>query len=193
LLYYFWKAFFYLVLILFCGLKVRQAHRLPGHGPVIVVSNHVSYWDPIVVGVALGRKVHFMAKAELFTVPVVGGVVRQMEAFPVNRGLNDRAAIKTALKYLKAGRVVGIFPEGTRSKDGRLQEFQAGAASLALRTDAAILPVAVLKTKNPFAGWWFNPVEVRVGMALHPTEMGLEAQDINNLVRLKVKELLEAS
>ncbi|MDQ0285683.1 1-acyl-sn-glycerol-3-phosphate acyltransferase [Desulfofundulus luciae] len=141
--------------------EVVGTHHLPRSGGVLVVSNHVSYWDPVVVGCALDRQVHFIAKAELFRIPLLGPVIRALGAFPVRRGGGDRQAIRRALELLKQGRVVGIFPEGTRSKSGELLEPHLGAAMLALRAKVPVLPVAVLNTRGVF-----GKVRVHIGKPL---------------------------
>lgn len=98
----------------FCRWKVEGAEYLPEQGPVVVAANHFSYWDPIVLACALDRKVHFMAKSNLFTYPVLGFLIKNLGAFPVNRQKKaDRASLKKALQILDEGNVVGIFPEGT--------------------------------------------------------------------------------
>ena len=96
-------------------LHVEGRENVPEKGAIIVAPNHKSYWDPPMIGVAFKtRIVHFMAKEELFKNPVFGWVIRQLGTFPVRRGVTDRAAIRQAVKVLKDGYPLGIFPEGTR-------------------------------------------------------------------------------
>ncbi|AEG15408.1 1-acyl-sn-glycerol-3-phosphate acyltransferase [Desulfofundulus kuznetsovii DSM 6115] len=159
--YRFARALCRVILALIRRWKVVGAHHLPPSGGVLVVSNHVSYWDPVVVGCALDRQVHFIAKAELFGIPLLGPVIRALGAFPVRRGGGDRQAIRRALELLKQGRVVGIFPEGTRSKSGELLEPHLGAAMLALRAKVPVLPVAVINTRGIF-----GKVRVHIGKPL---------------------------
>ena len=134
------------VLGLFFGFRVDGREHEPAAGPVVVVSNHLSDLDPLVVGAALRRRVAFMAKHELFEVPGVRWWVTKCGAFPVRRGTADRQALRTALGILQAGGVLVMFPEGTRGRDRTLREPEPGAALLARRTGAALLPVAVLGT-----------------------------------------------
>ncbi len=137
-----------LVLLLLRRWKVTGSTKLPAGQGMVVVANHVSYWDPVVVGCALDRKIFFMAKAELFKIPVLGFIITKLGAFPVQRQGADRSSIMKALELLKAGRLVGIFPEGTRSKSGKLLDPHLGAAMLALKGGVPLLPVAVSGTRG---------------------------------------------
>lgn len=130
--------------------EVRGVDNLPAIGGMVLVANHVSYWDPVVVICAFQRKVHFMAKSELFRIPIVGYAVKVSGAFPVRRDRSDRSAIRTALRLLGEGKVVGVFPEGTRSRTGELLKPHAGAAMLALKAGVPMLPVAVSGTRGVF-------------------------------------------
>jgi len=143
-------------------MKVYGGANVPRQGGLLVVSNHVSYWDPVVVGSAIKRKVHFMAKSGLFTIPVFGRIITWCEAFPVSREGTDQKAVRTALQYLKQGEVVGIFPEGTRSHTSKLLDPHLGAAMLAVHGKAAVLPVAVIGTKG-----FLGKVKVVIGKPLN--------------------------
>lgn len=140
------KLLLRLILLLGFGFRVDGRGHEPPAGPVIVVSNHLSDLDPLVVGTALRRRVTFMAKHELFQVPGVRWWIRACGAFPVRRGVPDRQALRTALGILQRGGVLVMFPEGTRGRDRTLRPPEPGAALLARRTGAALLPVAVLGT-----------------------------------------------
>jgi 1-acyl-sn-glycerol-3-phosphate acyltransferase len=104
--------------------------------------------DPPLLGAVMPRKVIFMAKSELFPMLVLGLIVRAYEAFPIRRGEKDIAALRRAMKLLEAGKALGVFPEGTRSSDGTLQRGRLGAAMLARRTNALILPIAISGTHS---------------------------------------------
>lgn len=138
--------------------EVRGAENLPAAGGIVLVANHVSYWDPVVVGCAFNRQVHFMAKSELFKIPLLGPVIRALGAFPVRRDKSDRNAIRTAVRLLEEGKVVGVFPEGTRSRTGELMKPHLGAAMLASKAGVPMLPVAVSGTRGIL-----GKVKVRVG------------------------------
>lgn len=120
--------------------------NIPKTGGVILAPNHISYADPPVVGFGVHRQVHFMAKEELFKAPVSGAWIRSVGSFPVRRGAADRRALKCAIDMLNEGGAVCLFPEGTRSIDGKLQEPELGIGMIALKTRAPVVPVAIMGT-----------------------------------------------
>jgi len=151
--------------------RVEGLEHAPRSGPYILVSNHCSNLDPPVLGWAVGhqtgRLIHFMAKDEIRGWPVVGWLARQSGVFFIRRGEADRGAQRIALELLKAGRALGLFPEGTRSRDGQLRSGRAGAALLAMRAGVPLLPVGIAGTHRIFAGGRRIPrrsrVTIRIG------------------------------
>lgn len=138
--------------------KVYGRDKLPQSGGVIIVSNHASFWDPIIIGCTFQRKVSYMGKEELFKInPVFTWLIKQLQTFPIKRGQMDLSAVRFALDHLKSGNMIGLFPEGTRSKSGDLQEARNGAAMLAVKAGVPILPVGIIGSK----GW--GKVVVNVG------------------------------
>lgn len=138
-----------LVIRPFMDLTIEGLENVPASGPLLFVANHVHNADPILLEMAITRPVHFMAKQELFRNPVLAWLLRRAGAFPVDRGRPDRAAIRRAEALLAQGIAVGMFPEGTRSKSGRLQPAFPGAGLIAVRSGALILPAAIVGTENP--------------------------------------------
>jgi 1-acyl-sn-glycerol-3-phosphate acyltransferase len=131
-------------------IEVHGTEHVPKEGAVLLCSNHISNLDPPVVGMMFPRPVAFMAKEELFTAPIIKYLVPHLKAFPVKRGMSDRDALRKALAILKEGEVLGLFPEGTRSKDGTLGEGLAGAGFFALRSKAVVIPCAIIGPYKPF-------------------------------------------
>jgi len=150
MVYYLGRAICIIILFFLRRWKVYGRENVPAEGGLIVVSNHVSYWDPVAVGCALTRRVFFMAKAELFSVPLLGRFIAGCGAFPVYRTGSDASAIKKALLLLRRKQVVGIFPEGARSHVNELLPPHVGVAMLALHSRVPVLPVAVLGTRGVF-------------------------------------------
>lgn len=137
-----------LVLWLLGPLRVRGGYRVPKTGGVLVVSNHISDLDPIVVQSACLRPLHFMAKIDLFAIPVIGRLQRAFGAFPVNRGAPDRAALRLAASLLRDGEGVGIFPEGQLAEDGNLQPIKPGVALIIKQAPGASVICCGLRGTN---------------------------------------------
>lgn len=129
-------------------LKIVGKENVPKEGGVLLCANHISLLDPMTIGIKLDRQVKYMAKAELFEVPVLGWLITKLGAFPVKRGGVSKESIKTALNTLRSGNVMGIFPEGTRNSDAGVAKK--GAASFALRSGAAVIPAAIIGEYKPF-------------------------------------------
>lgn len=142
------RALFTVVFHTLWPLTIEGREHIPRHGAAVIVSNHVSMIDPFVIGYATQRLVSFMGKQELFGIPFVGFWLRKLGAFPVDRARRDPAALRTALTVLKSGELLGMFPEGTRSTSGEMLELRTGAARLAARTQAPIIPAAVFNTNH---------------------------------------------
>ena len=156
---------------LFRGSTYGLEH-VPMEGPLVVASNHGSHLDPPLLGHALGRPVAFMAKAELFAVPLLGSVIRACGAYPVRRGASDREAIRTATAKLEEGWATGVFLDGTRQANGRVNNPLPGAALLAARSGAPLLPVAIVNSHRALGSGriWprLVPLQLRVGTPIPP-------------------------
>ena len=147
-------------------LNVEGTENIPQEGPLVIASNHLSLLDPPVIGVAATRQVHFMAKQELF-VPILGDIYKALGAFPVRRGGADRAAIKHGIDILKDNKVLAIFPEGTRSKTGKLGKAEPGALMMASKAMATIVPCCVIGTDFQRQGRIWPKVTVRFGKPIY--------------------------
>ncbi|MEA5420764.1 lysophospholipid acyltransferase family protein [Spirulina sp. CCNP1310] len=152
--------------------RIHNVERVPRSGPLIVVANHASHFDPPLLATALQRPVAFMAKEELFKIPVFGPGIALYGAYPVNRKSADRSAIKSAIKSSHQGWAVGIFVQGTRTPDGRVTEPKLGAAMLAAKLNAPLLPASLWGTEKILvkgSAWPQSvPVTIRVGEVLPP-------------------------
>ncbi|MGH2415542.1 MAG: lysophospholipid acyltransferase family protein [Microcystaceae cyanobacterium] len=127
--------------------RIYGAENVPQTGALVVVSNHASNYDPPIVSNCVRRPVAYMAKEELFKIPVLNKAIQLYGAYPVSRGSADRAAIRAAMKYLDDGWAVGIFLQGTRTPDGRITDPKRGAALIAAKAKVPLLPVCLWGTQ----------------------------------------------
>ncbi len=163
--------------MLFKGLyrvSISGKENIPQTGAAVLVINHMSYLDPPLVAVACPRRVSFMAKASLFKVPLLGTLLKIYDSFPVDRGKTDLTAFRTAMRRLKQGRLVGVFPEGTRRRMGykKLGPLEAGAAYLILKSGVPMVPIAVSGTDKVIQKGKrfprFPKIFVTIGEPIHP-------------------------
>jgi 1-acyl-sn-glycerol-3-phosphate acyltransferase len=156
------------------GGRVYGRENVPNKYPLVVVSNHSSYFDPPILGSSVGRPVAFMAKEELFEVPLLKEGIRLYGAYPVKRGSGDRGAIRSALNALKEGWLVGIFLQGSRTPDGKIDDPKLGAAMIAAKAQVPLLPVSLWGTEKILQkGSSFPrpvPVTMRIGEVINPPE-----------------------
>ena len=155
---------------LYFRVEARGAEHVPPAGPVLLVANHVSVLDPPLIGGMTRRALCFMAKEELFRVPVLGWLIAHLNARPVRRDNADPRALKDALRVLQAGEALLVFPEGTRGPEGSVREAKPGAGLLAVASGAAVVPVYIRGTGGALPRGRVLPrprkVEVRFGPAL---------------------------
>jgi 1-acyl-sn-glycerol-3-phosphate acyltransferase len=172
-------------------LEIHGGEKVPENGGVIVSPTHKSYFDPPVIGAALPREAYFMAKRELFRVPILGSVIKRLNAFPVARGGFTRDAINKSIELLKKGAAVVIFPEGHRQKgDVIVGECKAGVGMVCSLSGAPILPVLIVNSHH----WMkFKKIEVWFGEMIDINfDKGgnrYNYQEIANLVKERIEEL----
>lgn len=170
LYYYISRAAFWLLVHVVCRYSVRGREHVPHSGSLLIVANHLSWFDPMLLGVILSRRVWFFTKAEMFNWPLVGWVCRATGQIPVHRGTGDRAALEQALAYLREGKAIVIFPEGTVERQEQMIPAHSGVAMLALRSGATVLPIAHTGTRRILRTWrsWFPSVSVQIGTPYVP-------------------------
>jgi len=160
---------------------------IPQKDSFIMVSNHGSLLDPPLLGHALGRNISFMAKAELFKIPFLGFIIRACGAYPVKRGIADKNTIKTACKKLSNDNSIGIFIDGTRQKNGRVNKPKQGAALLAFKNQKLLLPVAIVNShrliKFKFCIPFFSKIVIKVGKPIQPPQNS-SRNDLNSVTML---------
>ncbi|MEH7501102.1 lysophospholipid acyltransferase family protein [Neobacillus drentensis] len=185
--YTFAKSVIYGVFKPWYRIEAIGREHFPKEGGVLLCANHIHNFDPLVVGIMAPRPVHYMAKEEIFSVPVLGNMVRKCNAFPVKRGFSDREALRTGLKILKDGHVFGLFPEGTRSKTGELGKGLSGAGFFALRSTATVVPCAII---GPYRS--FRKLKVVYGQPIDMEEMRKEkasTEQVTELIMSKIEKL----
>ncbi|MGH7642490.1 MAG: lysophospholipid acyltransferase family protein [Candidatus Dormibacteria bacterium] len=155
------------------GVRLEGLPNVPPEGSLLICSNHVSNFDPLVYAAILPRVLHALTKAELFDNPVLRAFLLRCNCIPVRRGVADRLALRGALAVLRSGGALLLFPEGHRSAPGGMLGFEAGAGYLALRSGATVLPCAIWGTERVLPKHKLRPrrgpVSVRLGAPFRPS------------------------
>ena len=172
--------------------KVYGQENIPKDGGVLIAPNHVSYADPPLIGSSMERPLYFMAKQELFEMPVMGFLIRRTHAFPVKRGAGDIGAFKTGLRQLQKGHALLMFPEGTRSKDGNFGKARSGVGMLSCHAQVPVVPVRIYNARNLKS---FGQLKVVFGKPVYPpkdyekdTYQKFSEQVLEEIKNMKVPE-----
>jgi len=153
--------------------EVIGSENVPKTGGVIIAPNHLSLADPPLTGSYLKRPLFFMAKKELFKIPVFGKLISMVNAFPVARNKQDVGAFRTAIKLLKSGNALLIFPEGTRSRNGQIGNARSGIAMIAVAANVPVVPVRIINSNNILR---FGKVKIVYGNAMLPPVFGQKGE-----------------
>lgn len=174
------------------GLQLEGLANVPGEGPLLICSNHVSNFDPLVYAAIVPRVIHALTKAELFSNPLLRAFLLRCNCIPVRRGAPDRAAVRGALSVLDSGGALLLFPEGHRAPGGGMLPFEAGAGYLALRSGAVVLPCAIWGTEHVLPQHKLRPrrgrIWVRLGEPFRP--VGEDPVAISREIQATVARLL---
>ncbi len=191
--YRFLKTLFAAIVKIAFKVEFREGPGFPKEGAFILCSNHTSWWDPVLLAVLCPRDLHFMAKKELFELPLLGPLFHKINAFPVDRKKADVRAIKEAISRLKAGRVLGIFPEGTRNKGNEnLGIVHGGAALLAIKGGAPVVPVAIRGSYNFRRSVWVTVGDPLV-ITRNAGRLSSDVDDGSQRIALSLNQLLARS
>lgn len=154
----------------FFSYRVIGAENMIEEGPCIIAANHCSFFDPPLVGVACKRAIHYLARKSLLDWPVLGPIFPELNVIPVDRKNADRSALMGAIRVVRNGGAIVIFPEGTRSTDGKLQPAQPGLGMIVAKTGAPVVPVRITGSYEAFPRDRFLPthatIQVSIGQAL---------------------------
>lgn len=164
MLYSFFHALGRVLFKILFRFKVSGRENIPREGAVLIAANHMSFLDPISIGIASPRPIHFMARKSLFQGSFFPWLITRLNAFPLKREGVDPSSLKKALRILKEGKALLIFPEGTRSKDGNIGKVKGGAGMLALKSGAVVVPTLITGTDKalPVDARWIKMRRVRV-------------------------------
>jgi 1-acyl-sn-glycerol-3-phosphate acyltransferase len=168
-------------------LTVEGSERVPHQGAVIIACNHLSLADPPLVGASISRPVHFIAKQQLFEIPLFGWLIRQVNAFPVRREERDVSAFKTAQRILESGQIVVLFPEGTRSRTGKIGRAKPGVGMLASKTKAVVIPTCLDNTQHMKK---FKKIRIRFGWPMR-FDGQLDYQQFSDAILNEVRKMQE--
>jgi 1-acyl-sn-glycerol-3-phosphate acyltransferase len=172
--------FFRFAFRVYCRWKAYNPERVPLAGPVILASNHASIMDPPLVGVAVGRTINYLARESLFRFPVIGWLLRSGSAVPVDREGGGAAGLRAILDRLLAGGAIILFPEGTRTKDGKLQPARSGIGLTVIKSDAPVVPVRVFGTFEAYNRFMKfprpKPIAAKYGMPMSFDALRAEAR-----------------
>jgi 1-acyl-sn-glycerol-3-phosphate acyltransferase len=192
-MYSFFRSLCRIVTSVCFDLKVYGSEHVPLTGGVLLLCNHQSFIDPPCVTAQLRRPASFLAKSELFDVPVFGKVIPRLNAFPVRQGAGDVGAVRETIKRLKEGHLLTLFPEGSRTETGQMTPLQGGFTLVVRKTEVPIVPVAI---DGSFKAWPRGavlpqraPVRVQFGPALKVD--GMKASEIVPVVDQAIRGLLE--
>ena len=165
----FFRAFF----AIYFRSRAFNPERVPPFGPVILASNHASFLDPPLVGAPLARPLAYLARDTLFRFPLIGSLLRAWNAVPVDRDGGGAAGLRRILEVLEAGDGVIVFPEGTRTRDGRLQAARSGIGLMVLKSNAPVVPVRVFGTFEAYGRYARFPRPFRIAVK-YGRPMGFE-------------------
>lgn len=165
ILYLIGKQMFKIVFSLFYRWHIEGVENIPQLGGAIIAPNHISFFDPPLAGSAMKRPLYFMAKKELFDIPIFGWTIKQTNAFPVKRGTQDISAMRHAFSLLEKGHLLLMFPEGMRSKNGEIGKARTGVGMVAYNAQVPLIPVKIENTNTMLK---FKQIKIKFGKPIYP-------------------------
>src|SRR5689334_10560415 len=190
--YFLGWVFFRALYTFYFGWRVCNPERVPVSGPVILASNHASFLDPPLVGAGIHRGINYLARESLFRFPVLGWILHQWQVVPVDRDGGGAKGLKAILDRLLAGGAIILFPEGTRTRDGRLQAARSGIGLTVIKSEAPVVPVRVFGTYEAFGRHMRFPhphcIMVKYGKPMLFEELREEAKSCS---KLRLKEIYQ--
>jgi 1-acyl-sn-glycerol-3-phosphate acyltransferase len=187
--FYYWLGYHFSRILakIFFRFRILHRERMIQTGPVILASNHQSYFDPPLAGNVPDRPIYFLARRSLLNVPVLGWLLPKLNVIPVEQKGVDRSALKGIIRVLKRGQCALIFPEGARTRDGELQPAQPGLGLIIARTLAPVVPIRIFGAHEVLprgGGFHFDAITIVVGEPIYFSEADLQPRDKNLYARL---------
>lgn len=162
--------------------KVEGKENIPKEQGYLICSNHIHAFDPILINTCTRHKISYMAKKELFKIPILNLFLKSSGAFPVDRGHSDLNSIKKAIEILKNKNVLSIFPEGTRHKDGNFKDIKPGAAFVAIEANSPIVPIRIIGNYKPF-----SKITVKIGQPIN--SIGCNKFELTEKLKIAIENL----
>ena len=181
-MYNFIKGFVGFLLKIFYRIRVEGEITLPEDQSYMICANHIHMFDPVFIAMSTKRQISFMAKKELIDAPILGKILLKCDVFPVDRGKGDIAAIKTGIDILKQNKVMAMFPEGTRHRDGEFRDVKMGAAFIATKAKSAIVPMRIIGNYR-----LFSKMTLRIGEPIFTD--GLSKEEVHEQMVAAIKSL----
>lgn len=183
LLYRFGRALCRVLCFLCFSVRYEGLENLPSSGGYILAAHHITAMDPLFYAIRVKPQLHYMAKEELFKNPLIGRILKGLGAFPVDRGSGDTSALNHAEQLVREGKVLAIFPEGTRSRDGKLLKLKLGAVFVASQTGADLVPATILVEHFEQGLRFRSKVLVRYGKPIANAELKMSKEDRRSMAR----------
>lgn len=181
-MYNFVKTVVSALLKIFYRVQVEGSVDMPEDAGYMICANHIHMFDPAIIATNHKRQITFMVKKELIETPILGKILLKCGAFPVDRSKGDIGAIKTAIEALKQNKVLSIFPEGTRHRDGKFRDLKKGAALIAIKTNSVIIPARIIGNYK-----LFSKMILRLGEPIHPD--GCNKDELTEKLRIAIENL----
>ena len=175
--------------------SIKGVDKIPENGKYLICSNHISYLDPVLIGAYLPRYTYFMAKRELFSVSFLSNLVTYLNAFPVSRDVIDRSTFNIALDILKNENTLALFPEGTRSTDGKIGEGKKGVGLISYLSGAPIIPMVIIGSnkiiQKPHKRIFFPKIKMAIGDTIDTARI-IKENDRKDAIQIIVDETMRS-
>jgi 1-acyl-sn-glycerol-3-phosphate acyltransferase len=184
--------FFRLLFKTFFRWEIYNSGNVPLTGPVILASNHASFLDPPLIGAAVRREINYLARESVFRFPVLGGILRRVNAVPVDREGGGAKGLRAILDRLLAGGAIILFPEGTRTRDGTLQKGKSGVGLTVIKSSAPVVPVRVFGTFEAMSRHHSVPRPVKVAVKFgRPLDFRALREEAKTCSKVRLKEIYQ--